>query len=265
LDTKDIINALHYKKIEDKGIYIHNEIFEYLLIHKDDFNSPSHMSFTYSCYQLITYLYRYAKYGDDSYPTKRLKEILGYSSINKQLDYITKDGGLLEELQLVEKTDNYPINFKQIGNDPVEFHTYNDYIEDSPVDYPQMSIFKPIPAFYRNPDDDYYSGTYYDVAYTHNIGMTRFIQIMSDKKLGTTGHMIFGYLKFKTDTCGGKYSASIEQLKRETGISERTLIRRLKRLEDMNYIHVTRSPINKENPNDREPNVYRIVELEEED
>lgn len=70
----------------------------------------THIGFAYSYIFFETFMYRYAKYQKYVPPVSEIKEILGYSGSNKNVDYIIKKNGLLEQEGILLTQNNYPIS-----------------------------------------------------------------------------------------------------------------------------------------------------------
>jgi hypothetical protein len=94
------------KNYSNNKIFMPNEIFKQLIecewIHPDA-RSP-HIAFAYTYYYLICVLYRYCLYeleGGGYLTRKQIKVILGYSKDNKTLDYLIKEHGVLDKLELM--------------------------------------------------------------------------------------------------------------------------------------------------------------------
>lgn len=235
----EIETLLQYNEKESK-IFIPNEIFDDLK--KTAKNTP-HLAFTYSYYYLISWLYRYTKYGLFQLDTGQIKEILGYNQTTKGLDYITKKNGLTDQIGYTQTVKDFPISWS-FDDNMLEFELLSD------MDKFTQQIIKenlnrkytvkfPIKAFYRYPDDDelkeeydngYEDGTFFDISNTHCIPFEIFMYCMENESIGTIGFYLYSYIKRMNDKYASGWDVSIENMSEQTGIAEKTLIRYLDQL-----------------------------------
>jgi hypothetical protein len=214
----NIKQLLHYNDHQNK-LYIHNEIFEELKVLHN--KGSSHVAFTYTYYYLISWLYRFTKYGELNIDVKMIKEILGYNATNKKLDYLIKKGGLLDEIGLTETITNYPLLWTFEDGD-LEFTMLNDFDEDIRKLYQKQKgknykIKVPVKGLTRNGEN----GTFYDIYYTHEMTFDLFAACM-ESDLGCSGFYLYGYLKYRCNKFG-EYNSSIERLGEEIGMSKNTV------------------------------------------
>lgn len=250
-----------------------NEIF-------DDFPSlieggSSKIAFAYSFYYLITYLYRFAKYGGmngckGKYDIGTLKEILQYSRDNNRIQPIIKEGGVLDEMGYTKSSYDYPVeyrSFDEFGHklDDPEIIMWSDFInmyqdevalddqnrehmikslavkEAMGQQYREYKIKVPLKAFDRDEDKaGIQVGTFYQTDFTTTIPVSAFLKCMADETLGTTAFYIYSFLKYQSERYQGHYDASRKRLIDESGISKSTVDQTLKTLEELKMIVVER-------------------------
>lgn len=226
-------------------VFMPNEIFSDL---QKKIDNPSHIAFSYSYIYFITWLYRYVKYGEinELIDQKFIKKILGYNENYKKLDYLIKKNGVLEQMNYILTTKNFPIAYKYDEIDGLEFDYIDEYKEfTNCLSIPKNYKIKfPVKAFYRYPDnkemqkeydDGYVDGTFFYVDNTHLIPFEVFLFCMTNNDLSCTGFYLYAFLSYKTQIFDG-YTASIEKLIEHTGIPERTLYRYLDALKKHNMI-----------------------------
>lgn len=224
----NFLNEFGYNKYQN-SFFIPNEIFEDLLSTKI---KPVHIAFSYSYYYLISWLYRYGKYGELSISSSTLKEKLGYNKNNKTLDYIIKEGGVLDELGYTKSTKNFSVgvNGKYSDNAP-KFLLARDLLQ-----HERGSLYKrinrnfkakyPIKHIHRDKEDfkeKMLTGVFFDISNTHQIDFEVFSFCMSNESIGTIGFYIYCFLKNKSQIFQGAYQVSYEGLSVETGIPYSTL------------------------------------------
>lgn len=213
-----IKQLLKYNDHQNK-VYIHNEIFEELkLLHE---KGSSHVAFAYGYYYLISWLYRYTKYGEINIDVKMIKEILGYNATNKKLDYLIKKGGLLDEIGLTETSTDYPLVWT-FEDGELEFTMFSDFDEDIKKIYQKQKgnnskIKVPVKGLNRNGEN----GTFYDIYYTHEMTFDLFVKCM-ESELGCSGFYLYGYLKYRCDKFK-EYNSSVERIGQDIGMSKNTV------------------------------------------
>lgn len=226
---------------KESKVFMPNEIFEDL---QNEMKDSSHIAYAYSYMYLSHFLYRNCKYFNVQtvLDNNVLKQILGYSKSNRTMNYITKKGGLLDDMGYTESTKNYPITweFKKESDEELEFTMYEDMKEEMPLP-PKMFFLKhPVKALdervinvveydeNRNKVNVELElmGTFYDVEQTHSVDFEVFMFCMSKKELGVIAFYLYSWLKHKNDIFGG-YDVPMTKLSDETGINRRTLIRQM--------------------------------------
>lgn len=244
MSYNELHNLFNYDE-KETSLYMPNEIFKDL--QKYIKNTP-HIAFAYTYIYLITWLYRYAKHFNVEVvlDNKKLKEVLGYSSKNQTMDYLIKKGGLLDEIEYLDSTRDYVINwqFNKSTDEALSFFMFSDIDREINDYFPSVPkrffLKKPLKAFYRvieEENDEYeIAGTFYDISNTHNIPFEVFLFCVSNSKIGCTGFYLYAYLKHKNDIFESGYDVSIEELSQSIGVARRTLINYLGQLKSYKMI-----------------------------
>lgn len=233
---------------KETNLYMPNEIFNDLQIH---INNTPHISFAYTYMYFVTWLYRYAKnvVTGEIIDNSKIKEILGYNPKNQTLNYLIKRNGLLEDMEYLKSTRDFPVSwtYSDLVDEGLDFQlssVYKDFHDYMPKLSKQFSIKYPIKAFSRITVEDEKEfeivGTFYDVSNSHNIPFEVFLYCMSNKEIGCTGFYLYAYLKHKNDMYEFGYDVSLVKLAEETGIAETTLDRylgNLKRYKLIDFEH----------------------------
>ncbi|HZH59584.1 MAG TPA: hypothetical protein VEY70_08420 [Metabacillus sp.] len=241
MNKKEIEELLAFTKHERK-IFMPNEIFEDLV--SCEIKNSSHIAFAYSFYYLASWLYRYTKYMDyEKYNVKKLKQILGYSKSNKTLDYIIKDGGLLDSIDYTRSSTNPPM-LNYFGDGYVKFTHYSELKDDFkyiPIEtnIRHSKIKEPLKGLHREEcakEEKILNGTFYEIENTHLISIEIFIECMSNKDIGCIGFYLYCFLKYKTDKFPMGVDISLEQITRQTGIKKTSRDKYLDMLKKYNFI-----------------------------
>jgi len=232
MSYEEIVRCLQYNE-KESNLFMPNEIFEDLKLHVR--NTP-HIAFAYSYCYLATWLYRYVKHSSvtEILDNKKLKELLGYNPKTQTLDYLIKKNGLLDEIEYLESTRDFPLTWSLTGEEKdLDFFMLSDLdIGVAKEKFPNIPkrffLKKPLKGFSRiklNEDGQEYEslGTFYDIANTHNVPFEGFLYCMSNRDIGCTGFYLYSYLKHKNDLFENGYDVSLANLSLDTGIKESTL------------------------------------------
>lgn len=192
-------------------MYVPNEFFEEFK-NEPRFKTSKHMAFAFSYTYLMHWFYRFAKYFNTqtALKTKFFKEILGYSPNNKEVNYIIKKNGLLEDMKILETDTDAPVmaHYDNIDNDVVYYYvTPEDDTLSHTMSYHKdygynLEVKYPIRGFNRYPNDPewaaeypmYQDGTFHDVNNTTKIPFDVFIYCMTNKDIGCIGFYIYCYI-----------------------------------------------------------------------
>lgn len=235
-----ILNKLIYNNKESK-LFMPNEIF-------DDIQASGiknkHIPLAYSYYYLVSWLYRYAKYGViNGLDNKVIKQILGYSPTYPEIDYIIKKNGLLDTLRYTSTTKDFPILWAY-EDKILSFDLLSDFEEDVQKVIKQQHSRKytvkyPVKAFYRSKEseeDHYEDGTFFEVDNTHLVPFEVFMFCMSKKELGCTGFYLWSYLQMQNQKFAGGYDVSLDDLASEVKIARSTMCEYLGSLREYEMI-----------------------------
>jgi hypothetical protein len=263
--TNKLNTYLQYQE-KESHLYIPNEIFNDFRVLHD--KGSSHVAFAYSYYYLISWLYRYCKYGHLNIDVKMIKGILRYNSTYKKLDYLIKKNGLLDEMGYTLSSTDFPYSW-DFNDGDIEFHLLSGLdVDDRKRILDQKGrnykIKVPVKGLWRNQESEQegdYNGTYYDISRTHLVEFEIFTECMSKNELGCVAFYLYGYLKWKCGMYDG-YDVSYKQMEKETGINYRTLERYLDEMKKNNMIICSSSNfvIGARNE-DRKSNTYYVNDV----
>ncbi|MCY9544902.1 hypothetical protein M5X02_30200 [Paenibacillus alvei] len=222
------------------NVQMPNEIFEDL--DKAVFKSFNHKCFAYAYYYLISHLYRNTLYGGNTESYSQQNIIKLFAGNKTLVSYITKNGGLLDQIGYTKTTTDYPVGC-YMDNGILEFGLIKELRKRMPNlelnHSPRFSIKEPIKGMKRFNNEDY-TGTFYSFQNTHSIDIKRFIDIISDEKLGHVGFFIYGYISMMCDKYSNAYQITYVELGKIVGCSDRTIKTYILRLEEMGFLESTR-------------------------
>ncbi|AEN89210.1 hypothetical protein BMWSH_2328 [Priestia megaterium WSH-002] len=230
-----------------------------MLVKDEELNKKKapHVAFAYTYLYIITWLYRYAKYGVMSFEeiTKpAILKIMGVAETSSEYNYIIKRGGVLDRLGLTA-TLSYteaPISwwtYKEDKHGFPEFTYFNDLEETSRQiilngqTTKHRQIKEPLLATgFRNPfneegcEEDY-NGTFYDEGkqYTHQIGFDVFIECMTNEDLGINAFYLYAFLRSRYGA-NTDVSIALETISEESGLKPTTRDTALKMLKAYHLI-----------------------------
>lgn len=215
---------------------------------------PTHVAFAFSYLYLQTYLFRYTKY--DRYVPKvnELKNILTYDKTTKTLNYIIKDGGLLDAANLTKTIYDFPVVHTITDSKELEFDLISEFNDGSnrygtkwrlenKVGY-NASCKYPVLAFHSDLDKYKQLGVQYSDLGGSFFGYGNFTLIdwdmfaycMSNDEIGVTGFYLHSFIKWH-EGLNGNCQMGIDSLADQTGLSESIVSRALKILRQHNLVH----------------------------
>lgn len=297
----------------ENSIFMPNEIFDDLIEgFKDEkrAKSSTHIAYAYAYTFLAHYMYRYCKhlyYMKDSFEgkiinEKMLKQILCFPPDSDVYTYITKKGGVLENLGYIRKVSDIPIDvilandeIKRILDCPIgkDYVQIEEIIKSASLSKGIFKIYKfimkssyeglkentknskfnyPVKGFEREIEmddiDDFEenkTGTFWLVEKTHLIDINIFIYCMSDLQLGVKGFYMYCYLLYMNDRCVNGFDCSINGLVKLTGLGIRTVRDTLMILEERNMITNDHKPycLDKKEWQQTKANTYKVLLYDE--
>jgi hypothetical protein len=175
-----------------------NDVFQ-VIIDSDKIKSSPQKVFAYCYLGLISYLTINQKYKQHDIKVQEIKKYLGYSELNKKVDYIIKKNGVLEELGLIKDEPN-----------PFEGKTKNRVKIPLVLDEMQEC---------------------------HTFNLNLFFKCLENNELGTTGFFIANYVKeFDNEYVYG-VRGSVNYLSRVLNMSKNTVTTYLNKLSNNNLIN----------------------------
>lgn len=229
---------------KESQVFLPNEIFSNL---QGYITNSTDLAYAYSYCYLTQFLYRNCKYFNTKVllDVNIIKQVLGYSESNRTMNYITKKGGLLDEIGYTESTKDYPLVWELEEMEGLTFTLASEFEKEMLPPIPKMFFLKkPLKAFERTILEKNEAGqlveveekgTFYDVSNSHSVDFEVFMYCMANKKIGTIGFYLYSWLKHKNDMFNG-YDVSYEKLSAETGIAKRTMIQYLDILKGYNMV-----------------------------
>ncbi|PEQ83391.1 hypothetical protein [Bacillus cereus] len=251
-----------YRKIlertnKEQKVFMPNEIFDDLIKAidvKEEGHSSKHIAYAFSYIYLITYLYRYAKISNEhDFSEEGLKRLLTVSPTSKGkkgVNYITKRGGLLEELGYIYKVTDFPLAyFFDEEEKSIEFEYFSQVVEDGvpsqfvtnlknkKINYP-VKLLKTRIVKTSNGKEEL-DPILDDVYYTTRIDLDIFIYCMSRKELGVESFYLYSFIKFMNDIYGVCWNCPLVDLPKKVGMQLDVIKSKLKSMEQYGMLHNT--------------------------
>lgn len=217
----------HFRK-DDKKNFVNFDI--------DIFNELNNMSdvgffkvnknkiFTFGYIWLVSYLWKYSKYGENKYDVGTIKSILGSSAEDKRLDYLVKRNGVLDKQGYTEPSRDFPITTSFEG-DVVVITTVNDIGENEKKDYlknygNRYFCKKPLKQYGRNGKP----GLMFSRDDTFSLTVSEFTRTVLCREIGVDGFYLYAYIKLKLKiTNSSKVLIWFTELKEVTGFCDKTI------------------------------------------
>ena len=229
MTEKELYKLTKFNEEHESYNFIANEIFDDL---KSNINNASHIAFSYSYIYFCQWLYRYCKHVNiNMFDNFKIKEILGYDANNRTLNYLIKKDGLLDKIEYLQSTKEYPISWSHSKEDSLEFLMVSDISDDYNKEYlpvvpRRFFLKKPLKGFYRvveNEEECEIEGSFYSIERTHNVPFEAFAFSMSKESIGCIGFYLYSFLKQKNDIHSEGVDISIDNLAKDTMLSRRTV------------------------------------------
>lgn len=209
------------------------------------------ISFAYTYLFISTWMYRYAKYGVvnmEIQSVKGLKRLAGISETTKTLDFIIKKNGMLDQLGLTETIpykeapikwgldeNNNPVfeYFKSLDKEVIALIEKDFSLKRRQLKKPLLATNQRKETLYKNAID----GTFFDGKdYTHNVDILTLFKCLSEDDLGVVGFYLHCFLNSRI--MEKSVQISIFTIAKESGLSEKTVVRYLKALRQYGLIEV---------------------------
>lgn len=176
------------------------------LLESGKLKTNRHRTFAFAYYCLVSYLWKYSKYGDMEINTQDIKTILGIHSTEKRMDYIIKKNGLLDSIGLTETTRDFPISTTIYAEgegilvttlSDIEDGLAKDFLKNSGRRY---TCKKPLLQYEREDN----VGLMFSKDNVLSISLYEFTRCVLCPDIGFDGLYVYAYLKFRTKMLGNK-------------------------------------------------------------
>lgn len=205
LIDKDLFNSFFKKDNRDNFVNIDVNTFEFFngLLESGKLKGNRHKTFAFSYYWLVSYLWKYSKYGYREINTQDIKRILGINPTEKRMDYITKKKGLLDSVGLTETTRDFPINTSFDDNGEIIVTTLSNLNKDVAQDFlkkhsARYVCKKPLLQYKREGK----AGLMYSRDDVVSISIFEFTRCVLCPEIGFDGFYVYAYLKYRVKMLG---------------------------------------------------------------
>lgn len=233
------LEGLNYNSKHTRYVNIDLDIINDLLDNKKLFKNGGHLAFAYNYLVIATWMYGYGEMAqagiDGNSVQKILKGAMGLSEDNRTYNYIIREGGVLEGMNLLNTVSvldtPYSREFNK-ENKTLSITILREVVSDDACRHlskkkakePMRSILN------RKYHGVEYLGTLQDLDFTIQFDMEKFKPCFEDKDFNYIS-WVHAFMKMKSDMYGGSYSQSQENIADELEVSVRTLSRVLKKME----------------------------------
>ena len=227
LIDKDLYNNFFKKDNRDNFVNVDINTFELFddLVATGKLKVNRHRTFAFSYYWLVSYLWKYSKYGYREINNQDIKRILGVSPVEKRMDYITKKKGVLDSIGLTETTRNFPINTTITEQDGIVVTTLSDVDDEIAQDFlknynSRYECKKPLLQYER----DGKAGMMFSKDDVLSISVFEFTRCVLCPEIGFDGFYVYAYLKYRVKMLG-KQAVNIyyAELEKQIGYKHRRI------------------------------------------
>ena len=218
-----------YFKSDNKSNFINLDINTFDLFNKlmveGRFKNNRHKTFSFSYYWLVSYLWKYSKYGNIEITTQDIKTILGVSPTEKRMDYIIKNGGLLDSIGLTETTRDFPVCTTFDNNGTIEVTTLSMLNKEIAQSFlctlnNRYMCKKPLLQYKR----DGKAGLMYSRDDVFSISIVEFTRCVLCPEIGFDGFYVYAYLKYRVKMLGNHaVKICYKKLEEEIGYKHRRI------------------------------------------
>lgn len=254
LNKEELRKMVEFNRKHENFLLMPNEVIE-MLVKDEELTDGTAIAVAYSYIFLITWLYRYTKYGALSFDTinvKGIKTMLGLSPTNNTYDYIIKKGGILDRLKItethnfneapitvwVDKEDNYGYPeftyFKELEDDSKAYSLNGQTTKKKTIKEPLLAtgMRKPL-----GEEEEEYNGTFFEGGkeFTHMIPFEAFLECITNPKLGCEAFYLYSFVQCRMG--GGEVvSISQEGIMKNSGFKSTSLNKYMKELKAFGLI-----------------------------
>lgn len=205
LIDKKLYQQYFEKDKKDNYINLDLGIFNHFKLMTDTgaIKNNSHRTFAFAYNWLVSYLWKYSKYGIQEINTQDIKSILGVSPQEQRVNYLIKKDGVLDKVGYTETTRDFPISTDLTGDDGIKITQLSDMDEFlSKMFLKQYSkrytCKKPLLQYQREGK----KGLMYSKDDTIPISIFEFTRCVLCSEIGVDGFMIYCYLKYRSKMFG---------------------------------------------------------------
>lgn len=250
LINKEILKRYFNKDRKESFVNMDLSIFDSLneLESNGSIKSTSNKVFTFGYLWLVSYLWKYSKYGEMEYTAKDIKLILGVSPIEKRIDYLIKQNGLLDNIGMLETTRDFPIYTNFSKSEGIQISSLSGLADDLRESFLQncnsrYTCKKPLFQYERENK----VGLMFSRDDVLPISLLEFTRIVLSDELGLEAFYVYAYLKLRCKLRGyTSVGIMMYELSEAIGFRERKLSSIIQNLEMVGLVDVTREYIHNE-------------------
>lgn len=251
-------------KVDNKNNFINIDIDTFELFNEllatGEIKNNRHKTFAFGYYCLVSYLWKYSKYGEQEINTQDLKRLMLIIPTEKRFDYLIKKGGVLDSMGLTETTKDFPISTSFNELNQIEVTTLSMVDKDMAKDWLQQygkryTCKKPLPQYDRGDK----VGLMFSKDDVLSLSVFEITRILLCNELGFDGLFVYAYLKYRNKMLGGNgVTMYYSELEKQIGYKQRRIRELISNLVSVDLLQIE-AEFSHENNKVSRTNTYKII------
>ena len=230
------------------------------LLATGDIKNNRHKTFAFSYYCLVSYLWKYSKYGEQEINVQDIKSILQLSVGDKRVDYLIKKNGVLDLFGFTETTRDFPMATTFNEDNMIEVKTLKDLGEETEKSFlaqynNKYACKKPLLQYNRKDK----AGLMFSKDDVVPISVFELTRTLLCPEISFDGFYVYIYLKYRCKMINySDLRIFYAELEKQIGYKKRRIRELISNLEEAGMVKIE-SKYNRQDNRISRNNIYRIV------
>lgn len=209
------------------------------LLAEGDIKNNRHKTFAFSYYCLVSYLWKYSKYGLQEINTQDIKRILQVNPSEKRMDYLIKKGGILDLFGFTETTRDFPISTTFDEHNMIIVKTLKDIREDLAKSFLEQynnryTCKKPLLQYNRGSK----VGLMFSKDDVVPVSVFELTRTLLCPEIGFDGFYVYVYIKYRCKITYENPTIFYTELEKNIGYEKRRIRELISNLESVGMLEV---------------------------